>query len=97
MSNIKIQKYGNLHIQIKINKEGKEIYDKILVSCMGGSCKRNYYIFGSPEHNENLHFDKQTNAWWCYDCSGYLEITNDENNKDSINIINSTKQVLGQI
>jgi len=97
MSYTKIQKYGNLHMQIKTNKDGIEKYDKILVKCMGSSCKLNYFIFGSTEHNEQLHFDKQTNAWWCCDCSGFVEVTNNENNKQSVNINNSTKQVLGHI
>jgi hypothetical protein len=74
-SNPIIREYGNLFIQIKTNPEGKEIYDKILVKCMGSYCKSTYYTLGSAEHNEHLHFDKKTNAWWCYGCSGYARIT----------------------
>jgi len=66
-----IRTYGNLYIQMKINNEGKEMYDKILVKCMGVKCKSTYYKFGSSEHNDKLQFDEQTNAWWCYDCCGY--------------------------
>lgn len=70
-SNKIIQKYGNLFIQIKRTTEGKEIYDKNLVKCMNSCCKSIYYTLGSDEYNENLHFDKQTNAWWCYGCCRY--------------------------
>ena len=47
---------------MKNNNEGKEMYDKILVRCMGVKCKSMYYNFGSTEHNDKLHFDEQTNA-----------------------------------